>query len=106
MLYIIRTLCRMFGKSLFGIARFVILLCFSGKIRMLKLNGNVIKAISFDITGTLITHRDKIEDIYAKLAIKMKLPNPPTAEELQPAFRISYEDTMKKYPCYRNDPVE
>jgi FMN phosphatase YigB (HAD superfamily) len=77
--------------------------CFS---KMLKLRGNVIKAISFEITGTLIIHKDKIEDIYAKLAISTKLENPPTAEELRPAFPLSYAQTLTEFPCYRTDPIK
>jgi HAD superfamily hydrolase (TIGR01549 family) len=74
--------------------------------RMLKLRGNVIKAISFEINGTLIRHGNKIEDIYAKLAVSTKLENPPTAEELRPAFALSYSQTLIEYPCYRTDPTK
>ena len=68
------------------------------------LNGKRIKAISFDVTGTLIVHRDPVMETYANAAAWAKLPDPPTAAELKPAFKQAYKETLMDSPCFRNHP--
>jgi putative hydrolase of the HAD superfamily len=68
------------------------------------LNSKRIKVISFDVTGTLIVHRDPIMDTYANAAAWARLPNPPTASELKPAFKQAYKETLMEHPCFRNHP--
>ena len=53
----------------------------------MAIDASRIKAISLDVTGTLLVHRYPIMETYAAAAVWAKLPNPPTAEELKPAFK-------------------
>lgn len=75
----------------------------TGTSAILKLFGRPIRAISFDVTGTLLVHKDPIMDTYAACAVHARLPNPPSAEELKPAFKQAYKETLLKSPCFRND---
>ncbi len=59
----------------------------------------VTKVLSFDITGTLLRFRLPIGEIYHQAAVKV-LQNPPSAHELNTAFRSAFKDALKKYPCY------
>jgi putative hydrolase of the HAD superfamily len=67
---------------------------------MLLLRGRTVRAISFDIQGTLLYHRAPIEDVYAKLAVSF-LRDAPSSAEFRIAFRTSYADTMRRFPNYR-----
>jgi FMN phosphatase YigB (HAD superfamily) len=67
---------------------------------MLRLQGALIRAISFDCQGTLYHHRAPIEAVYAKLALRI-LPNSPNVEEFKSAFSDSYAETLRIYPHYR-----
>ena len=80
-----------------------LLLLVLAKAMSLKLFGKTVRAVSFDVTGTLLVHRDPIMDTYAACAIHAKLPNPPTAKELKPAFQKAYKENLLKNPCFRND---
>lgn len=40
-------------------------------------------------------------DTYAEAAIQSRLPNPPSAIELKPAFKKAYRDRLAEYPCFR-----
>ena len=53
----------------------------------MAIDASRIKAISLDVTGTILVHRYPIMETYAAAAVWAKLPNPPTAEELKPAFK-------------------
>lgn len=59
-----------------------------------------IKAISLDVTGTIIAHRYPIFETYATAAVWARLPNPPTAEELKPAFKQAYFDALTSRPNF------
>ena len=59
-----------------------------------------VRAISFDVTGTILVHRYPIMDTYAASAIWAKLPNPPTAAELKPAFKKAYFKHLTESPCF------
>ena len=59
-----------------------------------------VRAISFDVTGTLITHGQPVMKSYADAAVWARLPNPPTAEELKPAFKQAYKDALEESPCF------
>lgn len=64
------------------------------------LRGAAIKAISLDCQGTLYHHRAPIENVYARLAASL-LSQAPSADEFREAFRVSYSETLRTYPCYR-----
>jgi hypothetical protein len=59
-----------------------------------------VRAISFDVTGTILVHRYPIMDTYAASAVWAKLPNPPTAAELKPAFKKAYFKHLTESPCF------
>ncbi len=41
---------------------------------------------------------------YAACAVLSRLPNPPTEDELKPAFKRAYFEGLTERPCFRNDP--
>ena len=43
-----------------------------------------VRAISLDVTGTLLVHPTPIMQTYAEAAVWARLPNPPSSEELKP----------------------
>ena len=59
-----------------------------------------IRAISFDVTGTILAHRYPIFETYATAAKWAQLPNPPTAEDLKPAFKKAYYQACTERPCF------
>lgn len=59
-----------------------------------------VRAISFDVTGTILVHRYPIMDTYAASAVWARLPNPPTAAELKPAFKKAYFKHLTESPCF------
>jgi len=59
-----------------------------------------VKAISLDVTGTLLAHRYPIFETYASAAAWARLPNPPSAEELKPAFKKAYFEALTSRPCF------
>lgn len=59
-----------------------------------------VKAISLDVTGTLLVHRQPIHETYAACALWAKLSDPPSASEFRPAFREAFRETSRAYPCF------
>lgn len=59
-----------------------------------------VRVISFDVTGTLIRHRDPIFDTYATAAVWANFPNAPSSKELKPAFKQAYYETLMEAPCF------
>jgi len=59
-----------------------------------------IRVISFDVTGTLIRHRDPIMETYAKAMLWSQFPKPLSAEQLAPAFKSAYKKTLLEYPYF------
>ena len=59
-----------------------------------------VRAVSFDVTGTILVHRYPIMDTYAASAIWARLPNPPTSAELKPAFKKAYFKHLTESPCF------
>lgn len=58
------------------------------------------RVISLDITGTIVRFAAPIGEIYQQSALKVPLPNPPSALEIDTAFRNAFKDAMQQYPCY------
>lgn len=65
-----------------------------------KLDIKKIKVISFDVTGTLLVHKYPIMQTYAECAVWAKLKNPPTADELKPAFKKAYYKYNTEMRCF------
>jgi hypothetical protein len=59
-----------------------------------------IRALSFDVTGTILIHREPIMKTYAEAALWAKLPNPPSEAELKPAFKQAYYEALTERPCF------
>lgn len=59
-----------------------------------------IKAISLDVTGTILAHRFPIFQTYAAAAVWARLPNPPSADDLKPAFKSAYFEALTSRPCF------
>ena len=53
-----------------------------------------VRALSLDITGTLITHREPVMKSYADAAVWARLPDPPSISELKPAFKQAYKEGL------------
>ncbi|KAJ8598264.1 hypothetical protein CTAYLR_005501 [Chrysophaeum taylorii] len=67
---------------------------------MTVLNGASIRAISFDVTGTLVVHTTAVAEAYAQCARWAQLRDPPTAEELRPAFKKAYREASATKPSF------
>lgn len=63
---------------------------------MSQFDPSAVKAISFDVTGTIMVHREPIMKTYADAAVWAQLPNPPTEAELKPAFKAAYKGELVK----------
>ncbi len=59
-----------------------------------------IRAISLDVTGTILVHAEPIMKTYADCAVWARLPSPPTETELKPAFKAAYKQMHFDYPCF------
>jgi hypothetical protein len=66
----------------------------------LSMSLSKVRAISFDVTGTILVHRYPIMDTYAAAAVWAKLPNPPSVSELKPAFKMAYKHHLTASPCF------
>ena len=64
-------------------------------------NHNVkIRAISLDVTGTLVTTREPVIQSYHDAAIWARLPNPPSQSELKQGFKLAFKERSLESPCY------
>jgi len=70
------------------------------KISLSKLDIKKIKVISFDVTGTLLVHKEPIMKTYAEAALWARLDNPPTEFELKPAFKKAYYKYNTEMRCF------
>jgi len=64
------------------------------------LSAAAIKAVSFDVTGTLVVHKNAVAQTYAECAERARLRDAPTAEELKPAFRRAYREALRTQPYF------
>ena len=69
-------------------------------LRMATIDATRIRAISLDVTGTILVHRDPIMETYAAAARWARLPDPPSAAELKPAFKKAYFKHLTESPCF------
>lgn len=51
-------------------------------------------------TGTLLTHKGSVVQAYADAAAWARLPDPPSAAELKPAFKQAYKERCIEAPCF------
>lgn len=59
-----------------------------------------IRAISLDVTGTLVATREPVIQSYHAALLWAKLPDPPTPEEMKMAFKIAYKERCLESPCF------
>ena len=59
-----------------------------------------VRALSFDVTGTLLVHRHPIFETYADAAVWARLKDPPTAIELKTGFKAAYKSTLLSNPNF------
>mmetsp|Transcript_18971 Transcript_18971/g.28127 ORF Transcript_18971/g.28127 Transcript_18971/m.28127 type:complete len:298 (-) Transcript_18971:254-1147(-) len=59
-----------------------------------------IRAISFDITGTLVTTREPVIKSYHDAMIWARLPDPPTQSDLKNAFKSAFRERCIESPCF------
>ena len=59
-----------------------------------------VRVISLDITGTLITHKGSVVQHYVDAAVWARLDDPPSVEEMKPAFKQAYKERCIESPCF------
>ena len=59
-----------------------------------------VRVISLDITGTLITHKGSVVQHYVDAAVWAQLDNPPSVDEMKPAFKQAYKERCLASPCF------
>jgi len=59
-----------------------------------------IRALSLDVTGTLIRHLDPIAETYAEALTWSAFPKKISADELKPSFKKAYFQTLSDFPCF------
>ncbi|KAL9189849.1 hypothetical protein ACHAXT_009524 [Thalassiosira profunda] len=59
-----------------------------------------IRAISFDVTGTLLATREPVIKSYHDAALWARLPDPPTQTQLKDGFKIAFRERCIESPCF------
>ena len=69
-------------------------------INAFSISPSKIRAISLDVTGTLVTTRESVIQSYHDAALWAKLPNPPSQADLKRGFKIAYKERCIESPCF------
>jgi REG-2-like HAD superfamily hydrolase len=59
-----------------------------------------IRAISLDVTGTLVATREPVVQSYHDALLWAEFPNPPTREDMKAAFKTAYKERCMESPCF------
>ncbi|KAL7534222.1 hypothetical protein ACHAWF_007168 [Thalassiosira exigua] len=59
-----------------------------------------IRALSLDVTGTLLATREPVAKSYRDAALWARLPDPPTREELEEGFKVAFRERCVESPCF------
>ena len=83
----------------------VVLLCLLPFAVSLSLPSSVlenskIRAISLDVTGTLVATKEPVIKSYYDAALWAQLPNPPTQDEMKKGFKVAFKERCMESPCY------
>ena len=78
----------------------VLVLCASLVARSAALALEGVRAVSLDVTGTIVTHRGSVTQAYCDAAVWARLPDAPTPAELKPAFAKAYKERCIESPCF------
>jgi FMN phosphatase YigB (HAD superfamily) len=65
-----------------------------------KFDPSQVRVVSFDITGTILTHREPVAKSYADAAKWARLYNPPNELEMRTAFKKAFKEVSLEYPCF------
>ena len=77
-----------------------LVLFFSSMSAATKVALRKVRALSFDVTGTLLVHRHPIFETYADAAVWSRLKDPPTSIELKTGFKAAYKSTLLSDPNF------
>ena len=80
-----------------------LLLAVAGMARLVvrnKLVPQSVKAISLDVTGTLLVHRLPIHQAYYNAFNEVNIADKPELADLKVAFKKAFKETSTKYPCF------
>jgi len=66
----------------------------------LSQSANKVRALSLDVTGTLLATREPVIKSYHDAALWARLPDPPSPEGLKRGFRVAFEERCMESPCY------
>lgn len=64
------------------------------------IDASKIRAISFDVTGTLLATKEPVVKSYHDAAIWAQLTDPPSQEELKRGFKIAFQERSIASPCF------
>lgn len=59
-----------------------------------------IRALSLDVTGTLLATREPVVKSYHDAAIWARMSNPPSQEELKRGFKVAFRERCVESPCF------
>ena len=59
-----------------------------------------VRALSLDITGTLLATKQPVVESYYNAAIWSQLPNPPSQSDLKKGFKIAFKERLLESPCF------
>jgi len=59
-----------------------------------------VRALSLDVTGTLIRHLDPIAETYSEALAWSTFPKRISPDELKPSFKKAYFQTLSDFPCF------
>lgn len=77
-----------------------LLLLFVVDIEALSIEKNKIRALSLDVTGTLLASKEPVIKSYYDAAIWARFPNPPSQDELKKGFKVAYKERSIDSPCF------
>jgi len=90
---------RIHPRSMFAL---VLLFCRATLISSLSLSPSAqkIRALSLDITGTLLATREPVIKSYHDAAVWARLPNPPSQDEMKRGFKVAFQERCIESPCF------
>ncbi|KAL7534374.1 hypothetical protein ACHAXR_005832 [Thalassiosira sp. AJA248-18] len=66
----------------------------------LSSTNNKIRAISLDVTGTLLATKEPVIKSYHDAVIWARLPNPPSQDEMKQGFKVAFRERCIESPCF------
>ena len=69
-------------------------------VSALSISPSKIRAISLDVTGTLLATCEPVIKSYHDAGLWAKLPNPPSQSELKFGFKVAFQERCIESPCF------